>query len=105
MAVGPSSPHAGSRAALAAFRHPTFTVVWIATVVSNLGGWVSAAASGWLMTALDPEPFIVSLVQVATNAPLFLLALPAGALTDIVDRRKFLLVSEIAVMTSAIVLA
>jgi MFS family permease len=88
-----------------AFRHPTFTVVWVATVVSNLGGWVSAAASGWLMTALDSDPFIVSLVQVATNLPLFVLALPAGALTDIVDRRRFLIVSELAVMGSCIILA
>jgi MFS family permease len=96
---------AGEGTTLGAFRHPTFTVVWVATVVSNLGGWVSAAASGWLMTTLDPDPFIVSLVQVATNAPLFLLALPAGALSDIVDRRRFLILSELAVMGSCIVLA
>jgi MFS family permease len=96
---------AGEGTALGAFRHPTFTVVWIATVVSNLGGWVSAAASGWLMTALNPDPFKVSLVQVATNLPLFLLAVPAGALSDIVDRRRFLILSELAVMASCIVLA
>ena len=49
-----------------AFRHTTFTVVWMATVVSNLGGWVSTAASGWLMTTLNPDPLVVSLVQVAS---------------------------------------
>ena len=88
-----------------AFRHPLFTVIWLATVVSNLGSWVSAAASGWLMTALNPDPFIVSLIQVATNLPLFVLALPAGALTDIVDRRKLLLYSEVAVLGSGVALA
>lgn len=98
-----------SRARLAAswgaFRHPLFTVIWLATVVSNLGSWVSAAASGWLMTALNPDPFVVSLIQVATNLPLFVLALPAGALTDIVDRRKLLLCSEVAVLASGVALA
>src|SRR5215475_12757469 len=91
--------------ATGAFHYRTFTVVWIATVISNLGSWVSTAASGWLMTSLDPNPLIVSLVQVATNLPLFVLALPAGALTDIVDRRRFLILSELAVMASCVVLA
>jgi Transmembrane secretion effector len=52
-----------------AFRHRTFTVVWIATVVSNVGAWMYNAASGWLMTSLNPDPLIVSLVQVASSLP------------------------------------
>jgi len=88
-----------------AFRHPTFAVVWIATVISNLGGWVSAAASGWLMTVLNPDPLVVSLVQVASYLPLFVLAVPVGALTDLVDRRKLLLFSELAIMGSSVILA
>src|SRR5271163_444235 len=79
------------------FRYTTFTVVWTATVVSNVGSWMYSAASGWLMTSLNPDPLIVSLVQVASALPMFLFALPAGALADIVDRRKFLIVAEIAV--------
>jgi MFS family permease len=96
---------AGSTTSLSAFRHPIFTVIWAATVVSNLGSWISAAASGWLMTSLNPDPFVISLVQVATNLPLFLLALPAGAMTDIFDRRKFLICSELAVMGCCTILA
>jgi MFS family permease len=79
------------------FRHATFTVVWTATVVSNVGGWMYSAASGWLMTSLDANPLIVSMVQVATTLPMFLFAVPAGALADIVDRRKFLIVAEIMI--------
>ena len=79
------------------FRHAAFTVLWVATVVSNIGSWMYSAASGWLMTSLNPDPFIVSMVQVATTLPIFLFALPAGALADIVDRRKFLIVAEIIV--------
>jgi predicted MFS family arabinose efflux permease len=89
----------------APFRHRTFTVIWIATVVSNIGGWMSSAASGWLMTSLDSSPFIVAMVQVATSLPMFLLAIPAGALSDIVDRRKFLLAGELFIMASSVVFA
>src|SRR5262249_38902590 len=75
------------------FRHRSFVVLWTATVVSNVGSWMYNAASGWLMTSLNPDPLIVSMVQVATSLPMFLFALPAGALADIIDRRKFLLFS------------
>src|SRR5215469_12413797 len=89
----------------APFRHRTFTLIWVGTVVSNIGGWMSSAASGWLMTSLDPTPYVVALVQVATSLPLFLLAIPAGALSDIVDRRKFLVAGELAIMATSIVFA
>lgn len=63
-----------------AFRYKAFTVVWIATVVANVGTWMYNAASGWLMTSLTLDPLTVSLVQVASSLPMFLFALPAGAL-------------------------
>lgn len=78
------------------FRHSTFTVLWMATVVSNIGTWMQNAAAGWLMTALNPAPLLVALVQVATSLPMFLFILPAGALADIMDRRHLLLVVQIA---------
>ena len=73
------------------FRYSAFTVLWTATVVSNIGTWMHDVGAGWLMTSLAPSPFMVALVQGATTLPIFLLALPAGALADIVDRRKVLL--------------
>src|SRR5271155_5913728 len=79
----------------APFRHPAFAVIWTATVVSNVGGWMYSAASGWLMTSLDPDPLVVALVQAVSTLPIFLLAIPAGALADIFDKRKFLIVVEI----------
>jgi MFS family permease len=78
-----------------ALRYRVFRWLWIATVVSNVGTWMNNAASGWLMTSLDPSPFIVSLVQVANSLPLFLLALPAGALADMIDKRRLILALEI----------
>ena len=74
----------------APFHHTAFAVVWTATFVSNVGGWMYSAASGWLMTGLNPDPLLVALVQAASNLPIFLFALPAGALADIFDKRKYL---------------
>jgi MFS family permease len=63
------------------------------------------AGSGWLMTSLNSDPFIVSMVQVANALPLFLFALPAGALADIIDKRKFLISIEAATTAVAAVFA
>jgi MFS family permease len=62
-----------------------------------------SVASGWLMTSLDPNAFTVSMVQVANSLPMFLFAIPAGALADIVNQRRFLIVGEstIAVVSAA----
>jgi MFS family permease len=76
-------------------------VIWTATVVSNIGGWMYNVASGWLMTSLNPDPFIVSMVQVANSLPMFLFAIPAGALADIVDRRRLLIIGESAIMITS----
>ena len=80
----------------AAFRHKAFTVIWIATVVSNIGTWMYNAASGWLMVSLNGDALLVSLVQVANSLPMFLFALAAGALADIFDKRRFLIGVESA---------
>src|ERR1700751_2505312 len=77
------------------FRHSAFAVLWTATVISNIGTWMQSAAAGWLITSLDPQPRTVALVQLATALPMFLLALPAGAIADIVDRRRLLLGAQI----------
>ena len=91
----PAAPAAAAPPAWGALRYPTFRSLWVATLVSNVGGWMYSAASGWLMTTLNPSPLMVSLVQVATSLPLFLFALPAGALADMLDKRRLILVLEI----------
>src|SRR5262247_3971827 len=101
MATADSKPQAVSGAtpseasSLSPFHFPAFTVLWAATVISNIGTWMQNAAAGWLMTGLDPDPLIVSLVQVATALPMFLLGLPAGALADILDRRRLLIAVQV----------
>src|SRR3954447_7895130 len=78
------------------FGHKVFTVLWVATVISNVGTWMQNAAAGWLMTGLNPDPLIVALVQVATMLPMFLLGLPSGALADIFDKRRLLIAVQVA---------
>ena len=81
----------------APFQHRIFTMLWGATVVSNVGGWMYSASSSWLMTSLDAKPLTVSLVQAANALPMFLFAVPAGALADIIDKRRFIIVLEILI--------
>lgn len=88
-AIGSSAPArpSASVSAWAPFRHRIFTLVWAATVVSNIGGWMYSAAAAWLMTSLTTDPLTVSLVQVATTLPVLIFAFPAGALADVVNKR------------------
>lgn len=96
-----SSGAAPGGSALAPFAYPSFAVLWLATVLSNIGTWMHDVGAGWLMTSLSPSPLWVALVQVATSLPIFLLALPAGALADIVDRRRMLLCVQTAMALAA----
>lgn len=77
----------------APLRRPVFRALWIAGLASNVGTWMQNVGAAWLMTTLAPTPFWVSMVQAASSLPFFLLALPAGALADVVDRRRLLLVA------------
>jgi MFS family permease len=88
-----------------AFSHAAFTAIWTASVVSNLGTAVFDTASGWMITSLNANPLAVSLVQVAVSLPLFLFTLPAGALADVIDARRLLIVVEIAVIVISVVFA
>ncbi|MGI4953916.1 MAG: MFS transporter [Janthinobacterium lividum] len=91
-------------AALLPLRHGVFRMLWTANVVTALGTWMQNTGAGWLMTSLSPSPVSVSLVQAATIVPTFLLALPAGALADIVDRRRYLIATQLFTMAAAVLL-
>lgn len=93
------SPSAWSPLSLTLFRS-----LWLAAVASNIGTWMHNVGADWLMTTLAPSPLMVGLMQTAENAPLFLLALPAGALADIVDRRRLLIYTQSWMLISAVAL-
>src|SRR5215203_2115971 len=86
-------------------RLPLFRALWLAAVASNVGTWMHNVGAEWLMTTLAPKPLLVALMQTAETAPTFLLALPAGALADIVDRRRLLIFSQTWMLVAAVALA
>ncbi|MEM6933337.1 MAG: MFS transporter [Pseudomonadota bacterium] len=96
---------AASKGPMAPFRQRAFTLLWIATVVSNVGTWMHDVGAGWLMTELAPSPMMVAAVQAATTLPVFLFALLAGAVADIVDRRQLLLWINAAMGVAALAMA
>ena len=91
--------------ALTPLRHKIFRILWGANVVVSLGVWMQNTGAGWLMTSLSPDPLTVSMVQAATILPVFMLALPAGALADIIDKRLFIVATQCWMLTAAATLA
>src|SRR5438093_11649875 len=87
--------------ALDPLREPLFRSLWFAAVISYTGTWMHNVGAGWLMTQLTLSPFMVGLVQAATTLPVFLVILPAGALADMVDRRRFLLITQAWMVAAA----
>jgi MFS family permease len=88
-----------------AFGYLAFTVIWTASVVSNVGTAMFDTASGWLITNLSADPITVSLVQVAISLPLFLFTLPAGALADVIDSRRLLIIVEVGIFAVSVMFA
>jgi MFS family permease len=83
-----------SVSAWAPLAQPLFRSLWIASVISYTGTWMQNVGAGWLMTRMTMNPLMVGLVQAAAALPVFLVILPAGALADMVDRRRFLLLTQ-----------
>jgi MFS family permease len=87
------------------FRHPAYTVILIATIASGVGSAMFDMASSWLMTSLNSNPLMVSAVQVATMGPMFLLTIPAGALADIADPRRLLILAQYGLVAVGVAFA
>src|SRR5438445_9469429 len=99
----PSNP--GSASLWRPLRSSTFRNLLIADVVSDVGTFMQNVGAAWLMVSLNAGPAYVALTQTASALPFFLLALPAGAIGDIVDRRKLILYAEIWMVTVAAILS
>jgi MFS family permease len=85
-------------------RIPLFRNLLIADLVSDIGAFMQTVGAAWLMTTLTNRTLYIALIQTASALPFFLLALPAGAIGDIFDRRKLILVTETWMLAIAIVL-
>ncbi|MBC7924352.1 MAG: MFS transporter, partial [Bryobacteraceae bacterium] len=90
--------------AWAALSDASFRTIWIAGVVMGTGSVVQDVTSGWIMTHLTTSALHVSLLQTAVSSPVVLLALPAGAMADIVNRRRLMVTLLLALATLAALL-
>jgi MFS family permease len=100
-----TEPATAEPSGLAPLRRPVFAVLWTATVLGNIGVWMRDSTSAWLMTSLDPSPTMVALVQAASMLPVFLFSLPAGALADILDRRRMMIAVQLGLAILSVILA
>ncbi len=82
-------------------RHVRFRRLWLANLLSNMGGWVQAFAAAWQMALLSESAMFTSLLQTASWAPLLLCALPAGVLADAMHRPKLLFRSNAVMALTA----
>lgn len=83
----------------------TFRQLLAATAISDIGIFMRVTGTAWLMLSFGAGPMYVALIQTASSLPFFLLALPAGSIGDIVDRRKLILVTELWMMSASVALA
>src|SRR3989449_2033381 len=82
-----------------------YRFLWVTMFASEIGAYMQTVGASWLITSLAPSPFVVALLQVVASLSIFLLALPAGALSDIVDRRKLFLITQYFSLAVAAILS
>jgi len=82
-----------------------FRAMWLAVLVSNIGTWINDVSASWIMAERTGSPLMVAMVQAATTVPMLLLAIVAGTLADIVDRRRYMIAAQLLMMGAATGLA
>ncbi len=101
----PQAPTSSLAAALAPLQVPVFRMLWFTWATANACLWMNDVAAAWMMTSLTTTPIWVALVATASTLPVFLLGLPSGALADILDRKRFFLMTQIWVALVAVILS
>ena len=75
-------------------KRPAFRMLWTVSLTANICMWMNDVAAAWMMTSMTSTPLWVALVQSASTLPVFLLGLPSGALADILDRRRYFIITQ-----------
>jgi MFS family permease len=101
----PSATAAAAAGPWSPFSQPVFRSMWLAVLASNVGTWIHDVSAAWVMAETTGSPFMVAAVQSATTLPVVLLAVLAGTLADIVDRRKYLILAQLWMLMVAATLA
>lgn len=100
----PRPPEVEPASALGPLRAPVFRMLWLTWLVANTTMWMNDVAAAWLMTSIGPSPLWVALVQTASTLPVFMLGLPSGALADILDRKRYFVITQFWVAGVAVLL-
>jgi MFS family permease len=95
------APRAARASAWSPFRHRLYAAMWGGQFVSNIGSWMQTVAAQWLMLTLTSSAVYVALVQTAAGLPVVLFAILAGTIGDLVDRRRFLLITQTFMLIAA----
>jgi MFS family permease len=82
-------------------RYEVFRALWIAGLVSDIGAWMHQVGEGWLMTTLSHSPLLVALLQSADSLAVFLFSIPAGAIADVMDRRRLAILTQAWLLVAA----
>jgi MFS family permease len=101
VAADPTPDRPAPASALAPLARPVFRALWVAAPVSNVGFWMQSVGAVWQVGTVSGSAALVALVQTAISLPIVLLALPAGAAADVVDRRRLLLATQTWMLVSA----
>lgn len=101
----PAAPEAADLSAWGPIKRPVFRMLWSTWLVANICMWMNDVAAAWMMTSMTTSPIWVALVQSASTLPVFLLGLPSGALADILDRRRYFIMTQFWVAGVATVLS
>lgn len=86
-------------------RNKIFLAIWIAATASNIGTWIQIIGEKWQMAELTKSPLLISLIETGSTLPMLALAMAAGAIADILDRRKLLIAAQAYMMLVAGALA
>jgi MFS family permease len=105
MSMDESIPSPSTAPRGSALRHEAFRAVWIAAICSYIGNWLQDVGEAWLMLSLTKSPLLLALVTTSFTVPTFMLMLPAGVMSDRMDRRKILVVSQSALVVVSAALA
>ena len=97
--------HLDKTSTFAALRNPVYRKLWLAILLSGTCVAAQDTAATWTMSMLGSSTFLLSLISTVASLPFFLFTLPAGALADIVNRRKFLCLMNLWLATAAVLLA
>ena len=89
---------------LSPLKFKVFRTLWMVWLIANICMWMNDVAAAWMMTSLTDSPLLIALVQTASNLPVLLLGVPSGALADILNRKKYFVLTQLWLAANATIL-